>query len=62
MVNDESQSWYAEVNGEFPVRDGVMVSDTLKQWGGFKADSLALEQLGINAAQAVRVMDRAGWK
>ncbi len=62
MVNDESQSWYADVNGEFPVRDGIAVSEALKQWGPFKADALPLEQLGINAAEAVRVMDRAGWK
>jgi len=62
LVNDESQEWYAETNGEFPVRDSVPISDTLKAWGPFKADEIALEQLGIYNADAVRLMDRAGWR
>ncbi len=62
MVNDESQRWYAEVNNEYPVRAGVPVSATLQSWGEFKADSLALDQLGIHNAEAVRLMDRAGWR
>ena len=62
LVNDESQAWYADVNGEFPVRDGVPVSDTLKAWGSFKADDIALEELGRHNAEAVRLMDRAGWR
>lgn len=62
LVSDESQTWYAEANNEFPVRAGVPVSATLQSWGEFKADSLPLEQLGIHNAEAVRVMDRAGWR
>ncbi|MEX0618133.1 MAG: Fe(3+) ABC transporter substrate-binding protein [Pseudohongiellaceae bacterium] len=62
LVSDESQSWYADVNNEFPVRDGIPVSDTLRNWGSFKADSIALEELGIHNAEAVRLMDRAGWR
>ena len=62
LVSDEAQTWYAEANNEFPVRPGVPVSDTLRSWGEFKADSLALEQLGIHNADAVRLMDRAGWR
>jgi iron(III) transport system substrate-binding protein len=62
MVNEDSQFWYAETNYEFPVRPDVEKSELLKQWGEFKADQLALDQLGINNADAVRLMDRAGWK
>jgi len=62
MVKEESQFWYAETNYEFPVRPDVERSDLLKQWGDFKADQLALEKLGTNNADAVRLMDRAGWK
>jgi len=62
MVNADSQYWYAETNYEFPVRADVEKSDLLKQWGEFKADQLGLDQLGINNADAVRLMDRAGWK
>lgn len=62
LVSDEAQEWYAETNNEYPVREGVPVSETLSSWGAFKADDLALEQLGIHNAEAVRLMDRAGWR
>jgi iron(III) transport system substrate-binding protein len=62
LVSDESQQWYAEVNGEYPVRPGVPTSDTLQAWGDFKADDLNLAKLGELNAEAVKLMDRAGWK
>lgn len=62
LVQPESQSWYAEVNYEYPVRDGVAWSDLLQQWGRFKSDNLNLSQLGKYNSQAVMIMDRAGWK
>lgn len=62
LVSDEAQHWYAETNNEFPVRDDVESSELLRSWGDFKADDIALDQLGIHNAEAVRLMDRAGWK
>ncbi len=62
LVSDEAQQWYAETNNEFPVREDVQSSELLKSWGEFKADDIALDQLGIHNAEAVRLMDRAGWK
>jgi len=62
MVNEESQSWYAQTNYEFPVRPDVAASDLLRQWGDFKADHILLDQLGVHNTEAVRLMDRAGWK
>lgn len=62
LANPESQAWYAEQDGEYPVRKGVPVSATLAAWGTFKADDLNLARLGELNAEAVRLMDRAGWK
>ncbi|MBD3670205.1 MAG: Fe(3+) ABC transporter substrate-binding protein [Gammaproteobacteria bacterium] len=62
LVNDESQRWYGEVNNEYPVKSGVEISGTLKKWGEFKADTLDLHLLGKYNAEAVRIMDRAGWR
>ncbi|MEA3276343.1 MAG: Fe(3+) ABC transporter substrate-binding protein [Pseudomonadota bacterium] len=62
LANDESQQWYAETNGEYPIRPGIPVSATLAAWGEFEADDLNLAKLGELNAQAVRLMDRAGWK
>jgi iron(III) transport system substrate-binding protein len=62
LASDASQQWYAETNGEYPVRPGVPVSQTLSAWGELKADDLNLAKLGELNAEAVRLMDRAGWK
>ena len=62
LASEKAQQWYAETNGEYPVRAGVAVGDTLKAWGEFKADTLNLGKLGELNSQAVMLMDRAGWK
>ena len=62
LATEASQQWYAEVNHEYPVHAGVEPSETLKSWGGFRADTLNLAKLGEHNPDAVRVMDRAGWK
>lgn len=62
MVSDQVQSWYAEVNHEYPVKAGIEVSPTLRAFGEFKTDELPLSRLGELNAQAVRLLDRAGWR
>ncbi len=62
LVAEESQQWYAEVNNEYPVREGVESSELLKSWGEFKGDDIDMAKLGEFNAEAVKVMDRAGWK
>jgi iron(III) transport system substrate-binding protein len=62
LVSDESQKWYAEANQEYPVKAGVTPSEMLKGWGEFKADSVNLTELGKYNAEAVKIMDKAGWK
>lgn len=62
MLSDEAQRWYADQNHEYPVKTGIPVSNLLEQWGEFKADDLNLSTLGDNNAEAVRIMDRAGWR
>lgn len=62
LTRDSSQRWYAEHNGEYPIRDDIAVSDVLTPFGEFKADNLNMSKLGENNARALRLMDRAGWK
>ncbi len=62
LVSDAAQSWYAETNQEYPVKEGVPISSLLEAWGQFKADPIKLDLLGINNPLAVRIADRAGWK
>ncbi len=62
LLSPASQKWYAEVNFEYPVSDSAEISDLVKNWGSFKSDHLNLDKLGQYNAEAVRTMDRAGWK
>ncbi|WP_222709898.1 Fe(3+) ABC transporter substrate-binding protein [Reinekea thalattae] len=62
MLTDESQTWYSEVNSEYPVVQGIEASEALKSLGDFKADALNLSVLGVNNAAAVQLMDKAGWR
>ena len=62
LANSESQTWYAEVNIEYPVVADAEPSALLKSFGEFKGDSLNLSRLGENNRAAVQLMDRAGWR
>lgn len=62
LLSPEAQAWYAEVNNEFPVRPDAEASAILSEWGDFKQDDLNLSNLGIHNSEAVRLMDRAGWR
>ena len=44
------------------MREGVELNETLAAWGAFEADDLNLAELGRGNAEAVKLMDRAGWK
>ncbi len=62
LVSESAQAWYAKTNHEYPVRADVENSELQKLWGAFKPDALSLPELGKYNAEAVRLMDRAGWK
>ncbi|WP_321160384.1 Fe(3+) ABC transporter substrate-binding protein [Marinomonas rhodophyticola] len=62
LTNQQSQAWYAEVNNEYPVVEGIAPPKNLTVFGDFKADQVSLSVLGENNRQAVKLMDQGGWK
>ncbi|WP_438952147.1 Fe(3+) ABC transporter substrate-binding protein [Porticoccus sp.] len=62
LSTDAAQSWYANENGEYPIRDNIEIGPVLSSWDTFKADPVALYKLGAGNGQALRLMDRAGWR
>lgn len=62
LLRPSSQAWYAEKNNEYPVILDAQLSDTLKAWGWFHSDALNLTKLGELNSEAVKIMDRAGWR
>jgi iron(III) transport system substrate-binding protein len=61
MVSPEAQAIFAGANFEYPVRDGADQSPVIAEWGKFKEDEINVAELGKNNAEAVMIMDRAGW-
>ena len=62
MVETDSQVLFSSANYEYPVRPDVPVSKIIAAWGEFKADRINVSDLGNRNAEAVRIMDRAGWR
>src|SRR4030095_12779195 len=61
MISPEAQEIFAGANFEYPVRDGAEQAPIIASWGDFKEDAINVVELGRNNAEAVKIMDRAGW-
>ncbi|MCF5467548.1 extracellular solute-binding protein [Pseudomonas syringae] len=61
MTGPEAQTIFSSVNQEFPANPKVAPSEEVASWGPFKADTLPVEVAGKRQAEAIRMMDRAGW-
>jgi len=62
LISPVAQSWYANANYEYPVNPSVKPGGLVSTWGAFKADVIDLSRLGELNSEAVKTMDRAGWK
>lgn len=62
MTTPEAQSIFAGVNMEFPANPEVKSSAEVAAWGDFKADTIPVEVAGKRQAEAIMLMDRAGWR
>ncbi|MVW89443.1 extracellular solute-binding protein [Pseudomonas sp. PB101] len=61
MTTPEAQKIFADVNHEFPANPAVQPSEEVAAWGKFIADTLPVEIAGKRQAEAIRLMDKAGW-
>ena len=61
LAGDEAQKLYADVNQEYPVKDGVPQSDLVKSWGPFKADKLDMEKIAQLRPAASRLVDKVAF-
>ncbi|MBA1278911.1 MULTISPECIES: extracellular solute-binding protein [Pseudomonadaceae] len=62
MTTPEAQSIFAGTNMEFPANPNVDPSAEVAAWGDFKADTIPVEVAGKRQAEAIMLMDRAGWR
>jgi iron(III) transport system substrate-binding protein len=62
LTTPQAQTYFAQGNYEFPVVEGVKLDPVLEQWGAIKTDAINAAKLGENNPDAVKLMDRVGWK
>ena len=62
LATPEAQEVFALGNNEYPVVEGVPLSDVLAGFGEFETDDVNVASYGENNPEAVRLMDRAGWR
>ncbi|MCG8559077.1 MAG: Fe(3+) ABC transporter substrate-binding protein [Hyphomicrobiales bacterium] len=61
LSSEEAQKIYAEVNHEYPVKDGVPWSDLVKSWGDFKPDALSLAKIAELRKKASELVDKVAF-
>jgi iron(III) transport system substrate-binding protein len=61
LASDKGQEMYAEVNYEYPVKEGVAWSPLVKSWGDFKADPISLNEIAGLRKKASELVDKVGF-
>jgi iron(III) transport system substrate-binding protein len=62
LATPSAQRYFAFGNNEYPVVAGVEPPPHVAAWGTFKVDPLNARVFARNNAEALKIMDRAGWK
>ncbi len=62
LVSPEAQQMFVQGNNEYPVVTGVPNPQVLQQFGSFKEDNINVSTYGRLNAEAIKMMDRVGWK
>ena len=61
LASDEGQKDYAEINNEYPVKEGVPWSPLVQSWGTFKPDPISLNEIAALRKKASELVDKVGF-
>jgi iron(III) transport system substrate-binding protein len=62
LSSEKAQNLFADVNLEYPANPRVPVDPVVAAWGSFKQNPINVRKAGELQAEAVKLMDRAGYK
>lgn len=62
LSSETAQQDFAGLNMEYPVNPRVEPTGLVRSWGDFKGDSLNVSEAGRLQGDAIRLMDRAGYR
>ncbi len=61
LVGGHAQEMYARINGEYPLKAGIVWPELLQSWGEYKVDDVALSEIATYRAAAIKMVDRTGF-
>lgn len=61
LLSEDAQKLYAELNYEYPVRQGVALSEVVGAWGSFRPDTVALVRIGELRGEALKLVEEVGF-
>lgn len=62
MASPEAQEFFAQQNNEYPAMEGIALDPVLDNFGDFTPSTINVVSYGKHSAEAIEMMDRAGWK
>jgi iron(III) transport system substrate-binding protein len=62
LSSEQAQGVFAAVNMEYPANPKVAADPMVRAWGDFKADQLNVAEAGRLQTEAIKLMDRAGYR
>jgi iron(III) transport system substrate-binding protein len=62
LSSEKAQNLFADENQEYPANPKVKPHASVAAWGSFKQDNINVAQAGSLQVDAVKLMDRAGYK
>lgn len=62
LSSDKAQNLFADINMEYPVNPKVKPAAEVAAWGNFKHNYINVSKAGEMQAEAVKLMDRAGYR
>ncbi|GHA84088.1 extracellular solute-binding protein [Cognatilysobacter bugurensis] len=62
LSSEKAQALYANENMEYPANPKIEAAPLVEGWGDYKADVINVSEAGRLQAEAVKLMDRAGYR
>jgi iron(III) transport system substrate-binding protein len=62
LSGDEAQSLFASLDLEYPANTELMAHPIVEAWGDFKPNPINVSKAGALQTEAVKLMERAGYR
>ena len=62
LSSSKAQNLFADVNMEYPANPKIKPGSTVMKWGGFKQNKMNVVSAGELQTEAVKLMDRSGYR